>query len=399
MVLAAMVAIGLLGCVDEGSSAALDATLEARQSVEQEIDARVEATVQALTIRPTIAAEPSPTSPPTPTATPSPRPSATPTPTPLPRPTSTAVPSPTPTPRKESEPTLERIVERVRPSVVRISSGEGSGSGFFVDDGEWVVTNAHVVGYADRVIVYGDGRAPLYGTVVGRSETLDLAAIRLDSKVSVSGLRLADSRRVKVLQEVAALGFPATSLQPNPFTATKGVVSAKLKHDEVDLLQTDAAINPGNSGGPLINTAGEVIGVNASRIELLDDGRPAENIGFAIASNTVRRFLPYLKSGLQELTRTLRIPAGQVGEVSLQVMGNAEITYWFTAGDAPLDVALRIVGPSGELLVEREPETNGEGSLTARKAGRYTMEFDNSFSVLTPKTVTLWYQIIPPSLQ
>ena len=284
--------------------------------------------------------------------------------------------------------------------MVQIFAGEGtgSGSGFFVSR-DWIVTNAHVVGHSNRVIIVKDETYQLDGTVIGRSETLDLAVVRLDSPVSVRGLELANSGEVEVGEEVAALGFPPTALGSTSGTVTRGIVSAKQEQGGVELLQTDAAINPGNSGGPLINSVGVVIGVNTSRTEKFGD-RPAENIGYAIASNTVRDYLPALMEGLYELTQTIHIPAGQFGKIGLHAMADANISYGFTVGDpTTVDIGFRVFGPAGGLLAESERVPRGEGTFVASNAGRYTLEFDNSYSIFTPKTVTIWYQITPPSLR
>ncbi len=428
LALTTMVTIGLVACVNTETRVDIDATVEARLAVEREIGAQVEATVQAMlsvtaTSQPTSAARLSPTSisvasplpthtstplpRSTPTATPSstptplPVPSPTftpsPTPTPLPAPTPTARPSPTPT-QLLSSPTLAQVIDLVRPSVVQIFAGDGSGSGsgFFIS-GEWIVTNAHVVGYSNRVIVIKDETHRLDGTVVGRSEAFDLAVVRLDSPVSVRGLELADSGEVEVGEEVAALGFPPTALGPTSGTVSRGIVSAKQEHGGARLLQTDAAINPGSSGGPLINRIGTVIGVSTSRTEKIGD-RPAENIGYAIASNTVRDYLPALMEGWYELSQTIHIEAGEFEEVGLHAMANAKVSYGFTVGDpATVDIGFRVFGPGGDLLAGSARLPRGEGTLVASIAGFYTLEFDNSYSIFTPKTVTIWYQIAPPS--
>ena len=80
-----------------------------------------------------------------------------------------------------------------------------------------------------------------------------------------------------------ALGFPFADRIGNNLTVTRGIISSTRTVDGVDLLQTDAAINQGNSGGPLVNSDGEVIGVNTSKIEEADSGRPVDNIGFAVS--------------------------------------------------------------------------------------------------------------------
>ncbi len=179
----------------------------------------------------------------------------------------------------------------------------GQGSGFVIDDVGHIVTNFHVVDGADRiVVVFSDGFSS-DAEVVGTDPNSDLAVIKVaELPEGINPLALANSETLRVGQTVLAIG--------NPFglqgTMTTGIVSALgrtlpsqartvggARFSIPSVIQTDAAINPGNSGGPLLNLAGEVIGVNTA-IESSD--RQFSGVGFAVPSGTVARVTPILIS-------------------------------------------------------------------------------------------------------
>ncbi len=168
----------------------------------------------------------------------------------------------------------------------RIEKGQGSGV-IFSKEG-LILTNAHVIEKTDQLIVgLSDGRRVL-GKVVGQDSLTDLAVIKLKAKGPWPTAPLGDSNNLKVGDWAIAVG--------NPFglenTVTLGIISnlnrdvAKLgiSDKRIDLIQTDAAINPGNSGGPLLNSSGEVIGINT----LVRSG-PGAGLGFAIPINRARK--------------------------------------------------------------------------------------------------------------
>jgi len=196
------------------------------------------------------------------------------------------------------------VYQSVVPSVVNVSvvvaggAGVGNGSGFVIDTQGHIVTNNHVVENASYIeVAFVDGSVA-EATLIGRDPDADLAVIQIDpAEVAVlQPVTFADSSQVFIGQQVMAIGSPFGENQA--FTMTTGVVSALNRDlpnpDQFslpELIQTDAAINPGNSGGPLLDMAGNVIGVNTA---ILGGTRTASGVGFAIPSNTVRRIVPYL---------------------------------------------------------------------------------------------------------
>jgi S1-C subfamily serine protease len=198
------------------------------------------------------------------------------------------------------------IVQQVQPSdpfydfgAPQTQQGIATGSGFMVDSNGTIVTNAHVIAGATKVVVRGSGARQVVARVVGRDVSDDLAVLKIDpSGLGLHPLKLGSSRDVQVGDPTVAIG--------NPFgldrTLTTGVVSALQRQIQAPngfridhVIQTDAAINPGNSGGPLLDSAGEVIGVN-SQIETGGTGVDANiGIGFAIPIDTVKQVLPQIE--------------------------------------------------------------------------------------------------------
>ncbi|HEY3356429.1 MAG TPA: trypsin-like peptidase domain-containing protein [Polyangia bacterium] len=168
------------------------------------------------------------------------------------------------------------------------------GTGFVIDDDGHVLTNNHVIANADVIMVQTNDKREFRARLVGRDDKTDVALLKID-RPGVVPVRLGDSDQAEVGEWVLAVGEPFGLSH----TVTAGIISAKGRDDDElqgfgregywNFIQTDASINPGNSGGPLVNMAGEVIGMNtAIRAQ-------ATGIGFAVPVNMIKDILPYLK--------------------------------------------------------------------------------------------------------
>ncbi|HEY0460484.1 MAG TPA: trypsin-like peptidase domain-containing protein [Pyrinomonadaceae bacterium] len=210
--------------------------------------------------------------------------------------------------------TVVSASEIASPSVVKIDVQQtrqngrtrgagGSGSGFvFTPDG-YIITNSHVVHNAERMTVSMQDGNVFTADLVGDDPDTDLAVIRVGSSVNLPALKLGASNNLKVGQMAIAIGNPFGF----QYTVTAGVISALGRSLRAysgrlidDVIQTDAALNPGNSGGPLVNSRGEVIGVNTATIAA------AQGICFAIAIDTA-------KFVTLKLLREGRIRRGYIG--------------------------------------------------------------------------------------
>ncbi len=188
---------------------------------------------------------------------------------------------------------FELVAQKIRPSVVSVraegvedragrTTGSGQGSGVIMSTDGYLLTNAHVVNGASRILIGLHDRRQFEGQLIGIDVLSDLAVIRINA----GGLYAAewgDSDRLRVGSMVWAVGSPYGLEQ----TVTSGILSARERGDATDrnreYLQTDAAVNPGNSGGPLVNALGQVVGINTSIF-----GDQFQGISFAIPSASAR---------------------------------------------------------------------------------------------------------------
>ncbi len=192
------------------------------------------------------------------------------------------------------------------------------GSGVILDKSGYILTNNHVVEQASKIQVQLDGDTTKYtAKVIGTDEESDLAVIKIDAGKDLPFAKLGNSDGVQVGDWVLAIGSPF-GLNA---TVTAGIISAKDRsgmsnHQFQRFLQTDAAINPGNSGGPLVDMAGQVIGINTA---ILTGSRGYEGVGFAMPSNTAI-------SVYDQLVKSGRVTRGSIGVQFQEELGTNQIT-------------------------------------------------------------------------
>jgi serine protease Do len=211
------------------------------------------------------------------------------------------------------------------------------GSGVIVDRKGFILTNDHVIDQATKIQVEIDGDPTHYsGKVIGTDKDTDLAVIKIDSTRELPVAKLGNSDGVQVGDWVLAFGSPFGLNS----TVTAGIVSAKDRanlggqnHQFQRFIQTDAAINPGNSGGPLVNLAGEVIGVNTA---IYTGSRGFEGVGFALPSNTAITVY-------NQLVTTGKVVRGSIG-VTFQEENSANPVLMKELG-APYGIVIEDVAP------------------------------------------------------
>ena len=217
----------------------------------------------------------------------------------------------------------------------------GAGSGFLITADGWIATNNHVIDDAEEITVRLDGRE-YSAEVKGRDQETDLALLKIDAGKELPFLPLGSSEELRVGDWVMAIGSPLRF----EASVTVGVVSAKGRSipvennraDFANYIQTDAAINQGNSGGPLVNTAGEVVGIATAMSNW------AENIGFAVPVDVLQGVLPQLRD-------TGRVRRGYLGVQIRDLENHDEARYY------------KLDEPNGAFVSNVQPNT------PARKAG------------------------------
>lgn len=295
------------------------------------------------------------------------------------------------------------IAAQVQPAVVQLnvtgSDGEGNGSGFVFSEDGYILTNHHVAGVAADggaiEVVFADGSTAT-GSLVGSNPGYDLAVVKVE-RTGLNSVPMGSSDALRVGETVVALGSPL-GLQG---TVTAGIVSALDRPVTaggagdtafINAIQTDAAINPGNSGGPLVNAAGEVIGINSAIATLGQMGETGSiGLGFAIPIDTAKRVANEIMTTGTSTTPVIGVqldtaftgPGARVGVVTpdspAQIAGIRD-------GDVITAINGKVIADSTELVVAIRDNAPGDSvTLTILRDGR-TQDVTATLTASEPAT-------------
>ena len=266
----------------------------------------------------------------------------------------------------EAELSLEELVARTKPAVVYLKGLQKAGTGFFVSDTGVIATNAHVARGEESLLTLLPGGQQLEAKVVYIDADLDIAL----AKVEGSGfphLTLADASTVRQGENVLAIGNPGDAML---FSVTKGIVSAVGKFASAGpgtWIQTDTPINPGNSGGPLVNSRGEVVGINTQKLIK----KNVNGIGFALSSSdllaVLHRFYPGVSTGVRsaasvgapESSDKSGVAASAitaVRRVTVPTAPVAEGANMNVADESPIEHSPQRAGGFGTITVTSDPD-------------------------------------------
>jgi S1-C subfamily serine protease len=291
---------------------------------------------------------------------------------------------PSPVPAAAEGTGVVDVVQRVLPAVVNVvvdtPSGQGEGSGFVIREDGIIVTNAHVVESATSITVLTSDEEPVEyeARVIGGDIPADLAILDVDAE-GMATVPMGSSGSLELGQPVVAIGY-ALGLEGGP-SVTSGIVSSLTRQIEVqdpgcqeecgtdqtrvysDVIQTDAAINPGNSGGPLVDLAGNVVGINSAGTTT------AENVGFAIQIDSAR-------ATILEAAENPDEPVAYMGILNPLPVSDPQVQFRF---DPPVDqgVLIQDIVPDGPadragiqpgdvvIVFDGEPIESNDDLLTA----------------------------------
>ncbi len=259
---------------------------------------------------------------------------------------------------------------------------QGAGSGFIWDNSGIVVTNYHVVHGASRVTITLYDHSNWNAEVVGLAPSKDIAVLRIDAPRSkIKALPLGNSSQLEVGRKVLAIGIPVgldTTLTVGVVSALGREIDSMLDRKIHNVIQTDAAINPGNSGGPLLNSLGQLIGINTA---IYSPSGASVGIGFAIPVNTVKKIVPQLIrhgriirpiigiepapdswarqydiKGVPLLRVTPHFPAARAGMIGIRRNGRGDLVF----GDIIIAIDNKVVTDNDSLLSILEDHKPGD---------------------------------------
>jgi S1-C subfamily serine protease len=292
----------------------------------------------------------------------------------------------------EDEKNNINVYEKVADGVVNVTSTaiqmdfffnafptQGSGSGSIIDVKGHILTNHHVVANAQKLEVTLADESKWPAKLIGSDPDSDLAVIKIDApKEKLKVIQRGDSKNLKIGQKVLAIG--------NPFglerTLTTGIISSlgRTIRSDVgtlmeDIIQTDAAINPGNSGGPLLNSDGEIIGINSA---IISPSGGSVGIGFAIPVNTAKKLIPELiskgyvtypwigatiQSLIPEVAKYLKLKIDRGAMIAEVAKGGPAYKAGLRGGNKRIQVGNMIMIVGGDIVVkadQRDVKTNDE---------------------------------------
>ncbi|MDP9075084.1 MAG: trypsin-like peptidase domain-containing protein [Actinomycetota bacterium] len=267
--------------------------------------------------------------------------------------------------------TVRQILAKVQPGVVTISTNLGAGTGMIVSADGQVLTNYHVISGAKTIeVTLYNSTTPQAATLLGGDSTDDVALLKITDGSGLPTVTLGDSSKLQVGDDVVAIGN-ALDLAGGP-TVTSGIVSAvgrTLKDPNLpqNLIQTDAAINPGNSGGPLVNSSGEVVGMNTLVIQQANSSEAAQNLGFAIPVSNIKPLLTDLAKGINRAPAYLGV---SVVDMTPAIAGRLNMS----AQRGALVQGVTALGPAGRAGIRvNDVITAFDGKPVADAAGLVTL--------------------------
>lgn len=260
------------------------------------------------------------------------------------------------------------------PQVSTIPEQRASGSGALISDDGYIVTNNHVVEGADEVNVTLANRKSYKGTVVGTDPSSDLAVVKIDAGKNLPYMVYGNSDDVKLGQWVLAIGYPLNL----DVTVTAGIVSAKSRSIGINrskapvesFIQTDAAVNPGNSGGPLVNTSGELIGINSA---IASPTGSYAGYSYAIPVNIVRKTVnDLIKYGaVQRGYLGLSYPSENMSDQQKKMMGVKDGDGIYVSGVADDGAAIQAGIKKGDFITKINGATINSSAELQEQLSRF----------------------------